>query len=130
MRKTEKSYQWQILAFDSMTLEERMSKRDEQLKMTERTYKLQDFVTSFKMSGFFLKQFCSRLRCQQMTCEVHCHCAAYLLTHCHHTIAHHHQCLLDPLNLIVQGACRITPQDPLCLNEGTTCLVPEGLALV
>jgi len=59
LSETEKSYQWQILAFDSMTLEERMSKRDEQLKMTERTYKLQDFVTSFKMSGFFLKQFCS-----------------------------------------------------------------------
>ncbi len=59
LSETEKSYQWQVLAFQSMTPEERLSKRDEQLKMTERTYKLQDFQTSFKMSVFFLKHFCS-----------------------------------------------------------------------
>jgi tetratricopeptide (TPR) repeat protein len=56
---TEKSFKWQVLAFERMNLEERMAKREEQLKMSERTYKLQDFVTSFKFSEFFLKKFCS-----------------------------------------------------------------------
>lgn len=56
---TEKSFKWQVHAFDRMTQEEKMAKREEQLKMTERTYKLQDFVTSFKLSEYFLKKFCS-----------------------------------------------------------------------
>ena len=59
LSETEESYKWQLLAFERMTDEERMSKRDEQLKMSERTYKLQDFVTSFKLSSFFLQKFCS-----------------------------------------------------------------------
>jgi hypothetical protein len=59
MGETYKSYKWQLLAYESMTDEEKMSKREEQLKMAERTYKLQDFKTSFKMSEFFLKKNCS-----------------------------------------------------------------------
>lgn len=56
---TEKSYKWQVLAFERMNQEERLAKRDEQLKMSERTYKLQDFETSFKLAEFFLTKFCS-----------------------------------------------------------------------
>ena len=59
LAETEKSFSWQVKAFDAMTNEERLAKRDDQLKMSERTYKMQDFVTSFKMSEFFLKKFCS-----------------------------------------------------------------------
>lgn len=59
LAETHKSYKWQLLAYESMTDEEKMSKREEQLKMAERTYKLQDFKTSFKMSEFFLKKNCS-----------------------------------------------------------------------
>jgi tetratricopeptide (TPR) repeat protein len=59
LSQTENSYKWHVLAFDRMNSEERMSKRDEQLKMAERTYKLQDFVTSYKMSEYFLKKYCS-----------------------------------------------------------------------
>ena len=59
LAETEKSYKWNLLAYESMTDEEKMSKREDQLTMTERTYKLQDFKTSFKMSEFFLKKNCS-----------------------------------------------------------------------
>ena len=59
LSETEKSFSWLKLAVAIMTDEERASKRDEQLKMTERTYKLQDFVTSFKMSQYFLEKFCT-----------------------------------------------------------------------
>jgi hypothetical protein len=59
LAQTEKSYTWQVLAFERMTNEERMIKRDDQLKMTERTYKMQDFSTAYKMSAFFLHKFCS-----------------------------------------------------------------------
>ena len=59
LAETEKSYAWQELAFNKMTDVEKLEKRDEMLKMSERTYRLQDFVTSHKMSEFFLKKFCS-----------------------------------------------------------------------
>lgn len=56
--ETESSFKWQTQAFSKMTAEEKLSKRDEQLKMTERIYKLQDFSTAFKASQFFLDKFC------------------------------------------------------------------------
>ncbi len=58
--KTEESFDWQKRAVELMTPEERSSKRSEQLQMTERTYRLQDFVTSFKMASFFLDYHCSQ----------------------------------------------------------------------
>lgn len=56
--ETVKSYYWQELAHARMTEEEKLSRREEQMKMAERTYKLQDFTTSFKLSGFLLKKYC------------------------------------------------------------------------
>ncbi len=58
--ETEQSYDWQLNAFSKMNQEEKLIKRDEQLKMTERTYKLQDFSTSYKLSKFYLDKFCSQ----------------------------------------------------------------------
>ena len=58
LAETEKSFQWQEVAFNIMTDDEKLSKRDELLKMAERSYRLQDFVTSRKMSEFFLKRYC------------------------------------------------------------------------
>lgn len=58
LAETVKSYHWQALAYTQMTEEEKLSKRDEQLKMAERTYKLQDFTTSYKIAEFLLKKFC------------------------------------------------------------------------
>lgn len=59
LAETEKSYYWQTLAHTQMSEAEKLAKRGEQLKMAERTYKLQDFNTSFKMSEALLKKFCS-----------------------------------------------------------------------
>lgn len=59
LAETVKSYHWQALAYTKFSEEEKLAKRDEQLKMSERTYKLQDFVTSQKISEFLLKKFCS-----------------------------------------------------------------------
>lgn len=56
--ETVKSYYWQELAHARMTEEQKLERREEQLKMAERTYKLQDFVTSFKLSTFLLKKYC------------------------------------------------------------------------
>lgn len=58
--ETQTSFKWQVLAFENMNAEEREAKRDEELKMAQRTYKLQDFVTSFKISKYFLDKFCSK----------------------------------------------------------------------
>lgn len=57
--ETVKSYHWQALAYARMTEEEKLEKRQDQLKMAERTYRLQDFATSYKISEFLLKKFCS-----------------------------------------------------------------------
>ena len=59
LSETEKSFTWLKSAVAIMTHDERESKRDEQLRMTERTYKLQDFVTAFKMSHYFLEMSCN-----------------------------------------------------------------------
>lgn len=56
--ETVKSYHWQALAYARMTEEEKLAKREEQLKMSERTYRLQDFNTSHKIAEFLLKKFC------------------------------------------------------------------------
>ncbi len=56
--ETTKSFYWQELAHARMTEEEKLSRREDQLKMAERMYKLQDFVSSFKLSFFLLKKFC------------------------------------------------------------------------
>lgn len=57
--ETVKAYHWQALAYARMTEEEKLARREEQLKITERTYRLQDFVTAFKTAEFLLKKFCS-----------------------------------------------------------------------
>lgn len=57
--ETVKAYHWQSLAYARMTEQEKLEKRPDQLKMAERTYRLQDFSTSFKISEFLLKKFCS-----------------------------------------------------------------------
>lgn len=57
--ETVKSYHWQALAYARMTEAEKLERREEQVKMAERTYRLQDFVTSYKISEFLLKKFCS-----------------------------------------------------------------------
>lgn len=56
--ETVKSYYWQELAHARMTEEEKLERREQQLMMAERTYKLQDFATSFKSSIFLLKKYC------------------------------------------------------------------------
>lgn len=56
--ETVKSYYWQELAHARMTEEEKLERREQQLMMAERTYKLQDFATSFKSSIFLLKRYC------------------------------------------------------------------------
>ncbi len=53
------SYNWLDLAHARMTEEERLEKRDEELKIAERMYKLQDFATSYKLSTQILEKFCS-----------------------------------------------------------------------
>jgi hypothetical protein len=58
--ETVKSYYWQELAHARMTEEEKLSRREEQLKLAERTYKLQDFKTSFKLSELLLKKYCAK----------------------------------------------------------------------
>ncbi len=57
--ETEKSFEWQQLAHLKMTEEEKLERREEQVKMSERTYRLQDFKTSFKSAEFLLQKFCS-----------------------------------------------------------------------
>jgi hypothetical protein len=56
--ETVKSFHWQELSHSRMTEEEKIERRKEQLKITERTYKLQDFITAHKLSSFLLKKFC------------------------------------------------------------------------
>lgn len=58
--ETVKSYHWQALAYARMTEEEKLERREEQMKMAERSYRLQDFVTSYKISEFLLKKFCAK----------------------------------------------------------------------
>ncbi|MGE3611320.1 MAG: hypothetical protein AB7I27_17130 [Bacteriovoracaceae bacterium] len=59
MGETATSFYWQTLAYGRMTHEEKLERREEQLKIAERMYKMQDFVTSFKLSNMLLKEFCS-----------------------------------------------------------------------
>ncbi len=58
MGETAKSYHWLELAHARMTDEQWQERRVEELKLTERMYRLQDFVTSFNMSKLHLKKFC------------------------------------------------------------------------
>lgn len=59
LAETEKSFRWHGHALERMSSEEKLAKRGEFLKMAERTYKLQDFSTSFKMAESLLKRYCS-----------------------------------------------------------------------
>lgn len=59
MGETAVSWNWQVLAYGRMTEAEKLERREEQLKIAERTYKLQDFKTSYKLSEFLLKKFCA-----------------------------------------------------------------------
>jgi uncharacterized protein (UPF0262 family) len=56
--ETVKSFHWQELAHARMTEEQKLERREEQMKMSERTYRLQDFATSHKLSEFLLKKYC------------------------------------------------------------------------
>jgi len=56
---TEKSFDWLKTAWAKMTPEEKLERRDEHLKFAERTYKLQDFVTSYDLSLDLLKEYCA-----------------------------------------------------------------------
>jgi tetratricopeptide (TPR) repeat protein len=53
-----KAYHWLELAHARMTDEEWKERRAEELKLTERMYRLQDFVTSFNMTKLHLRKFC------------------------------------------------------------------------
>ncbi len=57
--ETKDFYIWQLNSHSKMAETERLERRKEQLAMIERTYRLQDFTTSYKLSEFLLKQFCS-----------------------------------------------------------------------
>ncbi len=57
--ETKDFYIWQLNSHSKMAETERLERRKEQLAMIERTYRLQDFKTSYKMSEFLLKHFCS-----------------------------------------------------------------------
>lgn len=57
--QTNDFYNWQLNAFSKMSHTERMERRKEQLSMIERAFRLQDFNTSYKLSYFLLKNFCS-----------------------------------------------------------------------
>jgi hypothetical protein len=57
--ETVKSYHWQELAHARMTEEEKLERREEQMKMAERTYRLQDFITSHRLAIFLLQKYCS-----------------------------------------------------------------------
>lgn len=59
MGETSKSYHWLELAHARMTDAEWKERRDEELKLTERMYRLQDFVTAFNMTKLHLRKFCS-----------------------------------------------------------------------
>lgn len=56
--ETVKSFHWQELAHARMTEEQKLERREEQMKMSERTYKLQDFNTSNRLATFLLKKYC------------------------------------------------------------------------
>ncbi len=56
--ETLKSFHWQELAHSKMSEIEKLQRREEQMVMSERTYKLQDFTTSYKLSTFLLSKFC------------------------------------------------------------------------
>lgn len=60
MGETSKSYHWLELAHARMTDEEWIERRAEELKLTERMYRLQDFVTAFNMTKLHLRKFCSK----------------------------------------------------------------------
>lgn len=57
---TDKSYSWLRTAWEKMTPEEKAERREEQLKITERTYKLQDFKTSHLLARDLLKEYCTK----------------------------------------------------------------------
>lgn len=59
MGETTKSFHWLELAHARMTDAEWKERRQEELKLTERMYRLQDFVTAFNMSKLHLRKFCS-----------------------------------------------------------------------
>ncbi len=59
LAETKEFFNWQINAHSKMTEEEKLDRRKEQLSMIERTYRLQDFTTSFKLSEYLLRYFCS-----------------------------------------------------------------------
>lgn len=56
---TLQSYTWLGEALPLMTIEEKIQYRDDQLKMTERYYLLQDTTRSFGLAEIFLKYHCS-----------------------------------------------------------------------
>lgn len=59
LAETKDFYTWQLNAHSKMTEEERLERRKEQLNMIERTYRLQDFITSYKLSEYLLNHFCT-----------------------------------------------------------------------
>ncbi len=56
---TRKTFEWQLNAHKLFTKDERVSKRSEQVKISERLFRLQDFKTTFSMSSFFLTENCA-----------------------------------------------------------------------
>ncbi len=58
--ETQKSFYWQELAHARMSEEQKLERREEQLRMAERTYRLQDFPTSYKLAEFLLGKWCER----------------------------------------------------------------------
>jgi sulfur relay (sulfurtransferase) complex TusBCD TusD component (DsrE family) len=43
-----------------MTEDEKLFRREEQLKITERTYRLQDFHTAYRLADWLLIKFCGK----------------------------------------------------------------------
>jgi hypothetical protein len=58
MGETQTSFKWLELARPLMTKDEALERRPEELKITERMYRLQDFVTANRMAQLHLKHHC------------------------------------------------------------------------
>ncbi len=58
LAQTDLAYEWQLKSFEIMSKEDRLLKRVEFSSIAERFYFLQDFNSSFKLSAFYLKEFC------------------------------------------------------------------------
>lgn len=60
MGSTEKAFEWLLISYQFMSFDEKITRRAEDLKIAERFYKLQDFLSSTKLSQYHLDNFCDK----------------------------------------------------------------------